>query len=399
MSGYNFLSASDGTGNAVLAHVTIARLVGSTVLKVDSVSKWNTGGFIATIGTVGADGFFTPGTVTEITGHITAGDIIIDGFEPGSSDLGNTVGQAVVVKQTTGWANSMVSQAQVGHNDDGTHKSTAMDAWFRLSEMTSDFVVSGGAVAQSSLLLGTMSDIIYYIGGKRYAITGIANKTYTINKDTYVDVNTSGAVVYPEVAVNAAAPALAANHKRIAMVRTNGTTITWVQQVGYDSNGVRFYNTVMQMPSFCVPVTGGSTLSWSASADQAIKTCFAKPRDIMTVGGKQIVRWQPYIRVSGGGQVCYYRNSYIMRPGAAYVGLEPTSGTTVGSTANYQILTAGSEVADAQYWADYDLFAYTFQDNLRVDPHRDGASVNDTAAGGSEMESCVLFYNKDYTKA
>lgn len=104
------LKGSDGTGNAVLAHVTLNRIAGSSVLKVDSVSKWNTNSFIATVGTVGSDGFITPGTVTEFVGHITAGDIIIDSYEPGFSDLGNTAGQVVVVKQTTGWANRVASQ-------------------------------------------------------------------------------------------------------------------------------------------------------------------------------------------------------------------------------------------------------------------------------------------------
>lgn len=105
MQPYDYLKGSDGTGNAVLAHVTLQRLVASTTLKVDSVSKWPVAAFIATVGTLDGTGFINPATVTEFVGHITAGDIIIDSFESGSTDIGNTAGQIVVIKQTTGWAN------------------------------------------------------------------------------------------------------------------------------------------------------------------------------------------------------------------------------------------------------------------------------------------------------
>jgi len=100
--------------------------------------------------------------------------------------------------------------------------------------LASNFVVSGGVVAQSAGLVGTFSNIIFYLNGQRYSGSSIANKTYTASKDTYVDVTaTSGgavSVTYTEVANNATAPSLAANYLRIAKVVTNGSAITSVVQ-------------------------------------------------------------------------------------------------------------------------------------------------------------------------
>jgi len=97
-----------------------------------------------------------------------------------------------------------------------------------------DYIVSGGVVAQSAGLVGTFSDIVFYLSGRRYAGTSIANKTYTASKDTYVDItgNSDGTVTvtYTEVANNAASPALSTNNLRIAVVTTNGSTITNVNQ-------------------------------------------------------------------------------------------------------------------------------------------------------------------------
>lgn len=102
------------------------------------------------------------------------------------------------------------------------------------STLFGNHVVSGGAVAQSSGLIGTFSDIVFYLNGQRYTGSTIANKTYTASKDTYVDITaTSGGTVtvaYNEVANGATAPTLAANYIRLAKVVTNGSAITSVVQ-------------------------------------------------------------------------------------------------------------------------------------------------------------------------
>lgn len=50
------LRASDGTGEAVLAHIQTVRNPGSTVLDLDNVDNWNTKAVIIT-GTPAANGF------------------------------------------------------------------------------------------------------------------------------------------------------------------------------------------------------------------------------------------------------------------------------------------------------------------------------------------------------
>lgn len=110
------------------------------------------------------------------------------------------------------------------------------------SELWANFVASGGAVAQSAGFVGTFSNIIYYIAGKRYKKISVANKTYTASKDTYVDIDTSGNVTYTEVANGATSGfTLAANSIRLAKVVTSGATITSVTQFGSDGVGNIFY--------------------------------------------------------------------------------------------------------------------------------------------------------------
>jgi hypothetical protein len=98
-------------------------------------------------------------------------------------------------------------------------------------EVLFDFVYSGtGVIAISSGLIGTLSDVTYYINSKRYKKTGIANKTYTASRDTYVDIDTAGTVTYTEVANNAASPALAANSIRLGIVVTGASAISQINQ-------------------------------------------------------------------------------------------------------------------------------------------------------------------------
>lgn len=103
------------------------------------------------------------------------------------------------------------------------------------SEILPNHVASGGVVALSSGLIGSFSNIVYYISGRRYSASSIANKTYTASKDTYVDINSSGTPLYSEVTNGAASPALTAGYIRIAKVVTSGAAITSVTRSGLDS--------------------------------------------------------------------------------------------------------------------------------------------------------------------
>lgn len=122
---YEYLRGNDGTGPAVLAHVTASRSIGATVLEVDSVDNWPDK-FICTTGQLLPTGFLDPDTITEFTGHLNAGDIEIDGFEPGFPDIGNTTNDVAIIKPTGGFPNRVAELAQVSHEDDGSLNEAAL---------------------------------------------------------------------------------------------------------------------------------------------------------------------------------------------------------------------------------------------------------------------------------
>lgn len=104
MADYDYLLASSGAGDAALMHVEADRLTGSATLVVDSVVNVPSK-FIATVGDALPSGFIDPTTKIEFKGHVSSGDLIIDGYLNGSTDAGNTSGQIVVIKPNTSWAN------------------------------------------------------------------------------------------------------------------------------------------------------------------------------------------------------------------------------------------------------------------------------------------------------
>lgn len=121
--GLNLIRASSGSGEAVRASVTAIRSAGSTIVTVDSVANWPTN-FIATSGTLLADGTLDPATVTVFGGHKSGSTAVIDSIAPGYTDIGNTVGQIVVIKPTTFWVDNLADFLAVNFNDNGTFNST-----------------------------------------------------------------------------------------------------------------------------------------------------------------------------------------------------------------------------------------------------------------------------------
>lgn len=100
---YDYLPASNGSGDPPLMHVTATRLTGATTLQVDTITNVPAK-FIATYGVLGSDGLITAASARNFKGHTSGADLIIDAFEPGSTDAGNAIGDIVVIKPTTGWA-------------------------------------------------------------------------------------------------------------------------------------------------------------------------------------------------------------------------------------------------------------------------------------------------------
>lgn len=240
---YKFLRASDGTGPAVIATIQSNRAVSATVIDVDSVDNWPQD-FIVTTGTLGANGYILEATKTEMRAHLNAGDIIIDGFEPGFTDLGNTIGQKAVIKPATGWADSVVTNALVAHNDDGTIKNDAIsselmftdnvDPVKRMTELMFDHVASGLVWTGDSYGVNraaSMTAGVVYLAGKRVTVVAIVSRVFTASVDTYIDVDNAGTVFYTEVANNAASPALTAGRIRIGIIITAAGSIAAVGSV------------------------------------------------------------------------------------------------------------------------------------------------------------------------
>ncbi len=115
-----YLKVSDGTGDATLMTVTATRLAGSTVLAVNTLVRVPQK-FIATSGTLDAGGFIDSTTARTFYGQINGSNLQIDGFVAGSTDAGNTIGQVVVIKPNTAWADMIAgfveaSSVAVGEN-------------------------------------------------------------------------------------------------------------------------------------------------------------------------------------------------------------------------------------------------------------------------------------------
>lgn len=317
--------------------------------------------------TFGYQNFFS----TTLTGDITAGTLTIGlatvptptsgilVIEPDSTSareiiLYTSKGASTVTcpSDGRGWSGSTAAP----HLQGSTVIMAPVDEWFEgLADGTlstdpsrtillADHIVSGGVVAQSSGLIGTFSNIVFYLSGQRYSGTSIANKTYTASKDTYVDVTaTSGgtvSVTYSEVANGAASPALAANSIRVAKVVTNGSAITSVSQGSVDSLNNQIYPQSAAgnnaWLSYTPVLTGISASSNIGRYIKQGKTCTAMVNVTFSGAGSGTYVITLPFTVASGSQV-YVGQLWGLDSGTAYwVGTATTiSGTnTVNFTSN-----------------------------------------------------------------
>lgn len=124
---YDYLSASDKTGDAALMHISADRSIGDATIHVDSVNNVPAK-FLGTSGTLLSTGFIDPATKTEFKGHLNGSNLEIDGFEPGFADIGNTSGQVIAIRPTTGWADRVATFIQTFTNrNDGVPAGVAAD--------------------------------------------------------------------------------------------------------------------------------------------------------------------------------------------------------------------------------------------------------------------------------
>ncbi|UOF78005.1 hypothetical protein [Caudoviricetes sp.] len=96
------------------------------------------------------------------------------------------------------------------------------------SEFIFDYVASGcvwSGDSYGSTRAASMTSGVVYISGKRITVSAVTARTFTASKDTYVDVDGTGALTYTEVINNAASPSLAAGSLRLGIIITGASSI------------------------------------------------------------------------------------------------------------------------------------------------------------------------------
>jgi len=237
MQSIAYIPGSNGAGNASQMTVQNVRSPGASDILVNTVTGVPTKFY----GSMGAPHTFTDPVTSEIitiisettavdfAGHVDTGKLVIDAIAPGYVDTrGSLVGDIVVIRPITEWANNIFNILSQSLNDDGTIKNTAIPN-------VADHIQSGGIWTLVSGLNGAMESLIGFQNTIRGTIADITSRTFTASKDTYVDILRNSTtnvftIVYTEVANNATSPALAANSIRLAKIITNGSTITSVVQ-------------------------------------------------------------------------------------------------------------------------------------------------------------------------
>lgn len=95
------------------------------------------------------------------------------------------------------------------------------------NEAQINFVASGIVWSATTGLGASMTDgIVYTTQGTRVVVDAVTNHAFTASKDTYIDIAPNGTVSYDPVNNGAAANAPTTGYIRVAVVITNGSTVT-----------------------------------------------------------------------------------------------------------------------------------------------------------------------------
>lgn len=108
---------------------------------------------------------------------------------------------------------------------------TASNPETRESETSGDLVASGLVWSPTTGLSATMTSGVAYVSGKRLAVNTVASNAFTASRDTYVYIDSAGAVQYNAQTNGATQPVTPANNMLIAKVVTNGSIVTSVSDL------------------------------------------------------------------------------------------------------------------------------------------------------------------------
>ena len=257
MASINLIKASDGTGNASTATVQTVRNSGVTTIIVDTVNNIPAT-FMGSMGTPHT--FVDPVTSEEITviseattvdftGHVSGANLEIDSIASGYTDLGSAVGDIIVIRPTTAWADNIATVLAVAHSDTGA--------------------ITTNAIAEKTAAAGVTIDGVLlkdgYIYGKAVA--------YTIGETNGIALNTN----YQTVA-SVTLPAVAVAHKYLinsVFAISNNSSTTNLTYAGYiyeGANGIgyvywdapsgSYVQTAAQTCIFTSSASGGQTITF-----------------------------------------------------------------------------------------------------------------------------------------
>lgn len=259
MASINLIKASDGTGNASTATVQTVRNSGVTTIIVDTVNNIPAT-FMGSMGTPHT--FVDPVTSEEITviseatavdftGHVSGANLEIDSIAPGYTDLGSAVGDIVVIRPTTDWANNLADTLAASHDNDGTLKAGAVDvAAVLASDVVTTAKIAAGAATPD----------------KQTAIT------WTNTMTTVVPISTSW-----QNAASLVMPATTVAHKYLINVTFNFTGISAVETTARIAEGTTSIRQSYINPSsaafsplpltaiYTSPALGGQTINLQVS--------------------------------------------------------------------------------------------------------------------------------------
>lgn len=122
MASIGNIRGSNGSGPSAKATVTASRAADNPTITVDGLANWPAN-FIAVTGTPDPVAkTIEPSTLQVFYGHESSGSIVIDSFAPGYTDLGNEIGDIVILKPTTALADEIADLLSMAHTDDGSIK-------------------------------------------------------------------------------------------------------------------------------------------------------------------------------------------------------------------------------------------------------------------------------------
>lgn len=174
MNSLAYIPASDGAANASLMTVTNVRAGGATTIQVNTVANAPAKFY----GSYGTPHTFTDpvtgetitviseATAVDFAGHIDGSNVEIDEIAPGYTDNGNEVGDIVIIRPVTEWANNIFNILNEAHNDDGSLKDDTVVAANIVDETVTPVKRSGGYKQLLYETPGTGSHEITGIGFK-----------------------------------------------------------------------------------------------------------------------------------------------------------------------------------------------------------------------------------------